>query len=181
MNQRIIISVLALSTLIPLTLSSCVVTTTPSEPVHPEPSSSLPDSLEDMTDEDLNNQITVLECPTEARIGEYITVRLRIGDSKFWDWIHQECIDMGEYDSIWLDPFFYAYIDLYREGEGGGYIILGESRLDDNYEAVWYAAIHADDTYGTPPPIKSGVYPLIVGVGEGSGNFILQRNIIIKE
>ena len=115
MNRKAIISALALSTLIPLLLTSCTPTPEPTQPTTPsEPSSSLPNSLEDMTIQDIYDQITFLEWPTEARVGEYITVRLKIGSYEFWDWIRQELVDRGEYDSIWLDPFF----TLYMSGEG---------------------------------------------------------------
>jgi len=163
-----------------MSLTGCIMAVPP-----PKPSSSLPKSLEEMTDQDIRDQITVLECPAEARIGQYITVRLQIGNDEFWDWLREECVKIDEdlRPRRWCsyDPFFSAYIDVYREGEGGGYIILGKSRLDNNYEAVWYLAIPEKDTGGIP--IKPGVYPLIVEIGEalGSVDVIFERNIIIKE
>ena len=111
MNRGKYILVWGLCVLAIVGLTGCITVMPPSESPPavtppPEPSSSLPKSLEEMTDQDIRDQITVLECPTEARVGEYITVRLKIGSYEFWDWIRQECIDRGEYNSVWLDPFF---------------------------------------------------------------------------
>jgi hypothetical protein len=150
-------------------------------PAPPQEASTLPDSLEDFLMQGWHNQIVVLECPTEARVGEHITVRLRIGSDEFWNWLRQELINTGEYDtglpSVWLDPYF----SLYLQGRGLDIAYFGQSKLDDNNEAWWYAVI--PEKTDLERPIEPGVYPLIVEIGEalGSVDVIFERNIIIKE
>jgi len=206
MNRRIHILVLGLCVLTIVSLSSCITVMPPSEPapattpapVSPEPSkssepepvrpttptkpaptesSSMPDSLEDLTLQDIRDQITFLEWPTEARIGEYITVRLRIGSNEFWIWIRQELTDREEYDSIWLNPYYSLYLMPAK-----GLIpcaVIGWAEPDENHEVCWYGPIPAS---AEGEPIEPGTWKLIVEIGDplGSVDAIVERNIIIK-
>ena len=46
--------------------------------------------------------MTILELPTEAHIGENITVRIKTGSEEVWAWLEREVINRKEYDSIGL-------------------------------------------------------------------------------
>ncbi|GAI97864.1 unnamed protein product [marine sediment metagenome] len=95
-------------------LGGCVVTLPappepPQEAASPE-TSSMPESFEDLTAQDIRDQVTILEWPTEAYIGEDITVRIKTGSEEFWAWLEQELIDRKKYDSIWLNPYYSLYL-----------------------------------------------------------------------
>lgn len=170
MNRRIVYLALGISIITTLLFTSCI-------NVYPQPASDQTSSTEPAS-EGWDNQTTVIECPTEARVGEYITVRLRIGDREFWDWIRQQCIEeIGEYNEFCQDPFFSLYI----HSKGGSIAYFGESKLDDNYEVIWYGPI--PEAFDDGDPITPGVYPLVVEIGHalGSVDAIVERNITIKE
>jgi len=121
--------------------------------------------------------MTILELPTEARVGDYITVKIRTGSDEFWARLQQEVIDNEGYDSIWLHPYY----SLYLMPEKGliPCVVIGIAEPDGNHEVWWYGQI--------PPSaegekIEAGVWKLIIEIGEplGSVDTIVERNIIIK-
>jgi hypothetical protein len=173
-------------------LSGCVPATTPppvsppavAPPQEPAPEKEAPEpsqeelwSWEELSMQDIRNQVTILEWPTEAHIGENITVRIKTGSEEFWAWLEQEVINRKEYDSIWLDPYYSLYLMPAR-----GLIpcaVIGLAEPDENHEVWWYGPI---PTSAEGEPIEPGTWKLIVEIGDplGSVDTIVERNIIIK-
>ncbi|MBA7507858.1 hypothetical protein ES706_06587 [subsurface metagenome] len=152
----------------------------PAPPLTPAPpeTSSTPGYPEILTESYIRAQITLLDWPTEAHIGEYITVRIRTGSDEFWAQLEQEVIDIGEYESIWLDPYY----SLYLMPERGliPCVVIGIAEPDENHEVWWYGSIPAS---AEGEPIELGTWKLIVEIGNplGSVDTMVERNIIIKE
>ena len=150
----------------------------PPEKEAPEPSQEELWSWEELSMQDIRNQVTILEWPTEAHIGENITVRIKTGSEEFWTWLEQELINRKEYDSIWLDPYYSLYLMPAR-----GLIpcaVIGLAEPDENHEVWWYGPIPAS---AEGEPIEPGTWKLIVEIGDplGSVDTIVERNIIIKQ
>jgi len=158
-------------------LSGCVPATTPppvsppavAPPQEPAPEKEAPEpsqeelwSWEELSMQDIRNQVTILEWPTEAHIGENITVRIKTGSEEFWAWLEQDY-------SLYLMP-------------ARGLIpcaVIGLAEPDENHEVWWYGPI---PTSAEGEPIEPGTWKLIVEIGDplGSVDTIVERNIIIK-
>lgn len=98
-------------------------------------------------------KITVMELPSEAYIGEYITVKIK---TSTWDRYY---LTISNEQSVFFD--------------------LGYATPDDNNVVCWYFAIPPEGLGGTPT--RSGNYILQIESEIPDGSKIcLERNIIIK-
>ncbi len=155
----------------------------PTPTPEPTPAESDCKPLEEMLD-NFGDQITILEWPTEARIGEYMTVKIKVGSDKFWDCVQQQVRENDAYDnamgSLLLDPSYSLYLYTVPKGFMPA-VVFGCAEPDDNHEISWYGPIHAS-VGGLL--IEPGTWKLIVGFGcESSAGpeGIVERNITIKE
>jgi len=181
--------------LVTLVLLSGCRTVAPPPAAPPAPPGALPEEVPELSQGDLwvnqallniRDQVTILEWPTEARVGEYITVRIKTGSDDFWDRLEEELTRMrakAEDTSIidfWLNPYYSLYLMPTSEKVAWGVAIFGVAEPDDNHEVWWHGAI---PTSADGVPVEPGVWKLVVEIGDplGAVDILVERNIIIKE
>lgn len=112
---------------------------------------------------------TIIECPNEAHIGEYITVKIRVPDNN--------------------DTYLLRIADerLHETGIGIYYIHLGKAIPDKDLIVCWYVAIPAEGGVGTyiggevDYSLRPGDYKLQITTFKDQDNLLMNRNFIIKE
>lgn len=136
---------------------------TPATPSHPA-------SLEEVTPTELRNQIVILEMPTEAHIGDYITVRIKTMSNEYWDWLKAELINASRWDALGCYGEEATYdLVLVQDWPGMGTYehSLGLTTPDDKMIVSWYSAIPTEGgAFQYNPETeryewKKGRYPLV--------------------
>jgi len=178
----------------------------PAPPVVPPaspPTSSTPSSGQDVSIIDLREQLTVLEWPTEAHIGDYITIRVKTMSDEFWEWFEDELIKAGQWDLLSCigDDATYELTLTKDWPDVGTYdYSLGMVTPDRDLIVSWYSTIPTtggwfeyDPDIGQQVwkegPFPPGSYklefrwldPCDDGTGFCGYDLMLERNIIIKE
>lgn len=175
-----------------LALTGCVTINFPGAAPAPEseapPEETHGEEPVDLTIENFRKQMTVLEWPTEAHIGEDITVRIKTGSDEFWAWVRQEAIEAGQ------PPVEDEYItyDLMLITEGMAKVSdpefadfgchFGFVTPDEDHIVAWHELIpsrwmwYPDESPGLLEP---GAYKLVLRM-EGH-SVMVERNIIIRQ
>jgi hypothetical protein len=170
-----------LFTIVILTCNGCTFAPTPTTPTSPSSSSSSPEPVHptapppEVISPQPSSAVSIIECPDEAHIGEYITVKLTVPE-----------------DQTLFDEY-----NLYICNErsiGRNWYDLGRDVPDSNRVVCWYAAIpHSGigNMYTNPEKTeyddvtRPGVFKLLVVApvkNDPLGEMIvLERNIIIKD
>jgi len=182
MSQRIVTPVVAIIVFMfgALVLNSCAASALPPAPAesHQE---EVPWSWVEPSISILQKQVSVLEWPTEARIGENITVKIKIGTDEFWAWLVQQIRERQPQDPFWAELDYYS---LYLSpGRGHAPIaVIGGAKLDENWEVWWYGPV--PDKVLDGRPVEPGVWHLTVEIGEpsfGPSKILVERNIMVKD
>ena len=121
--------------------------------------------------------ITIIECPSEAFIGEYITVKGRVST----------ITPISPEGNIGIYKLFLWEPRLSQPGHYCGHS-LGDAFPDDQMVICWYVPIPTESCNGVDTSLTSGSYRLEVLVDypdaqtrEVCEQTLLWRNIIIKE
>jgi len=104
--------------------------------------------------------ITVIEAPSEAHTGEYVSVKVRV----------------PQYDRyvLWLE-------ELGREGSSAKEHCLGWAIPDSELIASWYSPLPTESEWWYNESFLPGSYTLIVAGEKLGESNMLRLNIIIKE
>jgi len=204
---RVMIISLVLATIVGL--GGCL-TVNPPAPAAPAPAAPVPPpvtaspeppqeelwSWDELTVEDIRDQMTILEWPSEAYVGDYITVRVETMSGEFWEWLQAELIKADGWGCLtyelaltkdWPDVGTYDYS-------------FGVNTSDEDRIVSWYGAIPTTGAWVEYNPdtnrqeFEEGPFPpgsyklelrLLDPCSDGHGfcgyDVMLERNIIIKE
>lgn len=185
--NKVAIIILTLILAMAVGLSGCVTIKLPGaeEPMLPseEPAGVAPPTAEAPPAPELDpwqSAIEVIQLPREARVGEYITVQIRVpkwdpvDPNRLWVW--------NEYALSLRRDYTTAKV----EGTPCEWD-LGYAEPDDQNIVCWYVAIPPTWTDWSPEegykehPFPVGNYQWVILGAENGGHPLVERNIIIKE
>jgi len=173
MNKELIILILILAM---LGMSGCAVPLTPPPGVPP----AAPLEVAPLGLDPWQSAIEIIQLPTDACVGEYITVKIRVPK---WDPVDPERLWVWDQYSLSIRR---DYTTAKLEGTPCEWD-LGYASPDDQNIVCWYVAIPTTWTDWSPEegyrehPFPVGNYQLVILGAEDGGHPLVERNMIIKE
>ena len=144
---------------------------------------------------DLRDQITVVEWPSEAYVGEYITIRVKTMSEEFCNRVRNGLMDANDWDTLThFDNMTYC-LELESPHPSEDYPSEGSWKVhrfayatpDDQFIVAWHCAIPTEWKDGSP--LLPGNYKLWLQLldpcdnkpGFCGADVMVERNIIIRD